>query len=86
MGGRRDSEAETSGVRPKRKALEQAHMVDHVLASINSAYADFRFPASKVVVKRHLFHTTSKEVGPVAKVAKTDDQKLAGIHDCVNHS
>ena len=29
------------GVRPKAKAIEQAHMADHVLASVSAVYTDF---------------------------------------------
>ena len=52
------------GIKPKRKALEQAHMADHVLAQVSSVYSDFRLVASKAVRKRHLFRTCSKEVEP----------------------
>ena len=58
------------GFRPKRKALEQAHMADHVLAQVSAMYTDFRLAATKAVRKRHLFRTVSKEVEPPAKVAR----------------
>ena len=67
------------GVRPKAKAIEQAHMVDHVLASVSAVYADFRLAASKAVRKRHLFRVASREAEPAAKLAKTDREKPAGI-------
>ena len=54
------------GARPKAKAIEQAHMVDHVLASVSAVYADFRLAASKVVRTRHLFRVTSREAEPAA--------------------
>ena len=54
------------GARPKAKAIEQAHMVDHVLASVSAVYTDFRLAASKVVRKRHLFRVVSREAEPAA--------------------
>ena len=67
------------GIRQKTKAIEQARMVDHVLASVSAVYADFRPAASKVVRKRLLFRVTSREAEPAAKLAKTDMEKPAGI-------
>ena len=63
------------GVRPKAKAIEQAHTVDHVLASVSAVYTDFRLTASKAVRKRHLFRVVSREAEPAAKLAKTDREK-----------
>ena len=51
-------------MRPKTKAIEQAHMVDHVLASVSAVYADFRLAASTVVRKRHLFRAVSRRSRP----------------------
>ena len=75
----RNSAVKEEGVRPKRKAIGQGHMADHVLASISTVYADFRLAASKAVRKRHLFRATSREVEPLAKLVKNDSQKPAGI-------
>ena len=75
----RNGAVKEEGVRAKHKALEQAHMADHVLATISSVYADFRLASSKAVRKRHLFRTVSKEAEASAKVAKTSDQTPAGI-------
>ena len=74
----RNGAVKEEGVRPKTKAIEQAHMVDHVMASVSAVYADFRLAASKVVQKRHLLRATSMEAGPAAKLAKRDREKPAG--------
>ena len=66
----RNGVVKEEGVRSKRKALEQAHVADHVLAQVNTVYADFRLAASKAVRKRHLFRTNSGE--GQTKVAKVD--------------
>ncbi len=57
----RSGVVKAEGVRPKAKAIEQAHTVDHVLASLSAVYTDFRLAASKVVRKRHLFLVVSRE-------------------------
>ena len=75
----RNGAVKEEGIRQKTKAIEQAHMADHVFASVSAVYADFRFAASKVVRKRHLFRVTSREAEPAAKLAKTDREKPAGI-------
>ena len=49
------------GINPKRKALEQAHMADHVLAQVSSVYSDFRLVVAKAVRKQHLCRTNSKK-------------------------
>ena len=54
------------GVRPHAKAIEQAHMADHVLASVSEVYTDFRLAASKAVRKRQLFRVVSREAEPAA--------------------
>ena len=66
----RNSAVKEEGVRPKRKAIEQGHMADHVLASVSAVYADFRLAASKAVRKQHLFRATSREAEPLAKLVK----------------
>ena len=75
----RSSAVKEEGTRPNTKAIEQAHTADHVLASVSAMYADFRFAASTVVRKRHLFRVTSRDAEPAAKLAKTDREKPAGI-------
>ena len=68
------------GIKPKRKAWEQAHMADHVLAKVSSVCSDLCFVASKAVRKRHLFRTCSTEVEPSTKVVKkvgADEQEPA---------
>ncbi len=66
-------------MRQNTKAIEQAHMADHVLASESAVYADFRLAASKAVRKGHLLRVTSREAEPAAKLANTDREKPAGI-------
>ena len=66
-------------MRPKTKAIEQAHMADHVLASVSAVCADFHFAASTAVRKRHLFRVASREAEPAAQLAQTDREKPAGI-------
>lgn len=73
----RNGAVEEEGIKPKHKALEQAHMADHVLAQVSSAYADFRLAASKAVKKRHLFRVSSQEVTPPAKFPKKDTAEQA---------
>ena len=75
----RNGAVKEEGMRQNTKAIEQAHMVDHVLASVSAVYADFRLAASKALRKRHLFRATSREAEPAAKLAKTDREKPAGI-------
>ena len=77
----RNSAVKEEGVRPKRKAIEQGHMADHVLASVSAVYADFRLAASKAVRKRHLFRATSREAEPLAKLVKKR-QPEACRHRC----
>ena len=72
----RNSAVKEEGVRPKRKAIEQGHMADHVLASVSAVYADFRLAASKAVRKRHLFRATSREAEPLAKLVNTTARSL----------
>ena len=68
----RSGAVKEEGVRSKFKALEQAHMADHVLAQVSSVFADFRLAASKAVRKRHLFRTASTEGQPSTKAAKVE--------------
>ena len=68
----RNGAVKEEGVRSKFKALEQAHMADHVLAQVSSVVADFRLAASKAVRKRHLFRTASTEGQPSTKAAKVE--------------
>jgi hypothetical protein len=64
----RNGAVKEEGIKPKRKALEQAHMADHVLVQVSSVYSDFCFAVAKAVRKRHLFRTCSKDSGPPTKV------------------
>ena len=68
----RNGAVKEEGVRSKFKALEQAHMADHVLAQVSSVFADFRLAASKAVRKRHLFRTASSEGQPSTKAANVE--------------
>ena len=77
----RNGAVKEEGVRPKTKAIEQAHMADHVLASVSAVYADFHLAAPKAVRKRHLFRATSREAEPAAKLAK-NGQGEACRHHC----
>ena len=74
----RNGAVKEEGMRPKRKAIEQAHMADHVLTTVSTVYADFRFAASRAVRKRHLFHVASREVEPATKLAKPAGIVAAG--------
>ena len=60
------------GARSKFKALERAHVADHVLAQVSSVLADFRLAASKAVNQRHLDRTASAEGQPSIKAAKVE--------------
>ena len=53
----RNGAANKEGIKPNRKALEQAHMADHVMAQVSLVYLEFRLVASKAVRKLHLFRT-----------------------------
>ena len=44
------------GCKPKCKALEQAHMADHVLAQVSSVYLDFCSPVSRHCVSGTFAH------------------------------
>ena len=76
----RNSAVKEEGVRPKRKAIEQGHMADHVLASVSAVYADFRLAASKAVRKRHLFRDT--QGGGAARKACEKLQPEPCRHHC----
>jgi len=43
----RNGAVKEEGARPKTKAIEQAHMADHVLASVSALYADISLATSK---------------------------------------
>ena len=43
----RNGASKEERIKPKRKALEQAHMAYHVLAQVSSVYSDFRRAVSK---------------------------------------
>ena len=64
----RNSAVKEDGIKPRRKASEQDHMADHVLAQVSSVYSDFSLVAPKAVRKRHLFRTCAKEVEPPTEV------------------
>ena len=74
----RNGAVKEEGVRPKHKAIEQAHMADHVLTTVSTMYADFRLAASRAVRKRHLFRVPSREVEPATKLAKPAGIVAAG--------
>jgi hypothetical protein len=68
----RNGAVKEEGMRPKRKAIEQAHMADHVLTTVSTVYADFRLAASRAVRKRHLFRVPSDPATKRAKPAGID--------------
>jgi hypothetical protein len=74
----RNGAVKEEGMRLKHKAIEQAHMADHVLTTVSTVCADFRLAASRVVRKRHLFRVTSREVEPATKLAKPAGIVAAG--------
>ena len=60
----RGSNGRVTGVKVKKKALEQGHMASHVLERVCSVYTDFLGAANATVRKRTLTRAVSQEVPP----------------------